>query len=259
MRGILGSLSCAIAPELPCPIPMTDRRQLLQALALGPLASAFAAPARANPVRGYGPLKPVNDEATGLPLLMLPEGFRYRSFGWAGEALSNGGTTPGAADGMGIVKSEGEVFTLVRNHEVMGVAGSFGPAATHYDAPCGGGTTTLRYDRASGKLLEVRGSLSGTLVNCAGGITPWGSWLSCEEIVTPAGHRGMRQGREFQLEKAHGFVFEVPGDGGSKAQALSDLGQFKHEAALVDVDGTVYLTEDAQPAGFYRLLPAKKG
>ncbi len=240
-----------------------QRRPLLQALALSPLASAFTTSAQTRqqgrPAAGYGPLRPVADEATGLPLLMLPEGFSYRSFGWAGEPLANGGVVPGAADGMGIVKAEGETFTLVRNHEILGVGGGFGPAASHYDAGCDGGTVTLRYDRAAGKLLEMRGSLSGTLVNCAGGTTPWGSWLSCEEIVTPAGHTGQLRGQPFKLEKPHGFVFEVPADGASKAQALTALGQFKHEAALVDVDGTVYLTEDAQPAGFYRLLPAKKG
>jgi secreted PhoX family phosphatase len=239
------------------------RRPILQALALSPLASAFTTSAQTRQqgraAAGYGPLRPVADGATGLPLLMLPEGFSYRSFGWAGEALANGGVVPGAADGMGIVRSEGEVFTLVRNHEILGLGGGFGPAASHYDAPCDGGTVTLRYDRAAGKLLEMRGSLSGTLVNCAGGTTPWGSWLSCEEIVTAAGHTGQLRGQPFKLEKPHGFVFEVPADGASNAQALTALGQFKHEAALVDTDGTVYLTEDAQPAGFYRLLPAKKG
>lgn len=236
-----------------------SRRHFLQSLALSSLASAFAAPVRARARPGYGPLRPVTDETTGLPLLLLPEGFRYRSFGWAGETLADGSRMPGAADGMGIVRTEGEVFTLVRNQEVLDVAGSFGAATTHYDPPCSGGTVSLRYDRASGRVLEQRGSLSGTLVNCAGGTTPWGSWLSCEEIVTQAGSTRRIKGRDARLEKAHGFVFEVPADGGSAAQALTDLGQFKHEAALVDTDGTVYLTEDAQPAGFYRLLPARKG
>lgn len=240
------------------------RRRLLQsalaAAALSPLGEAYARLASAQRERSeYGPLHPVADETTGLPLLMLPEGFRYRSFAWAGESLADGSRIPGAADGMGIVRTEGEVFTLVRNHEIMG-GNPFGPAASHYDPICGGGTVTLRYDRQQGKLLDAHGSLSGTLVNCAGGITPWHSWLSCEEIVTPVGHSGKFKGEPFRLEHAHGFVFEVPADGHSKAKALTHLGQFKHEAALVDPhDGTVYLTEDHKTAGFYRMLPTKKG
>ncbi|WP_162245869.1 MULTISPECIES: alkaline phosphatase PhoX [unclassified Roseateles] len=228
--------------------------------ALSPVGEALARVVGARRAGdGYGPLRPVPDANTGLPLLQLPEGFSYRSFAWAGELLADGSRMPGAADGMGIARADGEVFTLVRNHEVMGPT-PFGPAASHYDPACGGGTVTLRYDRRQGKLAEARGSLSGTLVNCAGGITPWGSWLSCEEIVTPVGHSGQFGGKPFRLEHAHGFVFEVPADGVSSAKALTSLGQFKHEAALVDPrDGVVYLTEDHRPAGFYRLLPTRKG
>ena len=235
------------------------------ALALGPLVQALARASGASAVplhgRDFGAVRPVPDESTGLPLLMLPEGFSYRSFGWAGEALAAGfGHIPGAADGMAVVEADGEVYTLVRNHEIFGQGGSFGPPACHYDAPCGGGTVTLRWDRAAGRLLEARGSLSGTLVNCDGGATPWRSWLSCEEFVAPAGSAGLRGRRPYRVERSHGWVFEVPADGISDARPLTALGQFVHEAAAVDpADGTVYLSEDNRPAGFYRFLPTTRG
>ncbi len=53
-----------------------------------------------------GPLLPVNDQTTGLPLLMLPQGYRYRSMAWAGEKLNDGYPSPGACDGMGVVAEE---------------------------------------------------------------------------------------------------------------------------------------------------------
>src|SRR5690606_18160645 len=130
----------------------------------------FASSMRSRMVPGYGPLRPVADEVTGLELLRLPEGFRYRSFGWAGEPLSDGTPCPKQHDGMGVVASDGEIVTLVRNHEQTGLDGAFGPADCHYDPACSGGTTTLRYDLASGKLIEAHASLSGTMQNCAGGV-----------------------------------------------------------------------------------------
>ena len=89
-----------------------------------------------------GPLRDVADEATGLPLLRLPEGFRYRTLSWAGSRLHDGFRVPGAADGMGVVRQEGRQVTLVRNHELKGSSGPIGDHANSYDtAP--GGTTTL--------------------------------------------------------------------------------------------------------------------
>src|SRR5690606_2764037 len=126
---------------------------------------------------GYGPLRPVRDSYTGLPLLMLPKGFRYTTFGWAGQPLDDGTPCPTAHDGMGIVRQRGDRLTLVRNHEQGTLGGAFGPSASHYDPACTGGTTTLEFDNANGVLLAARPSLSGTMLNCAGGVTPWNSWL----------------------------------------------------------------------------------
>ena len=230
-------------------------------LALSPLGRLLASAGTPGDGVGYGPLKPVRDLNTGLPLLMLPKGFTYRSFGWTSEPMADGAPTPGAHDGMGLVRVQGNVATLVRNHEVVRVDGAFGPAASHYDPVCGGGTVTLDFDLAEGKLLRSRPSLSGTLQNCSGGVTPWNTWLSCEEFVSAAGTLPTHRAGMAGLQRDHGFVFEVPADGESRGEPLVGLGQFRHEGATVrPSSGIVYLTEDMEPeAGFYRFQPHRRG
>lgn len=45
-----------------------------------------------------------------------------------------------------------------------------------------GSTTTLVIDDASGRVGSQHPSLAGTIRNCAGDTTPWGGWLTCEEM-----------------------------------------------------------------------------
>jgi secreted PhoX family phosphatase len=245
----------------------TRRRFLGQAgaaaLGLSPLAQLLAAAGgdrgKAIADAGYGPLRAVRDSASGLPLLRLPAGFSYVSFGWAGEALADGKPCPSAHDGMGVVAADGQRLTLVRNHEVTRMDGVIGVDAPTYEAPCSGGTTTLLFDAERGELVEARASLAGTLTNCAGGVTPWGSWLSCEEIVINAARP--QQGARVAPSRDHGFVFEVPAHAAASAQPLRAMGQFRHEAVAVHrSSGALYLTEDLEPsAGFYRFLPKVPG
>ncbi len=230
-------------------------------LALSPLGRLLAnAGQPSGRITGYGALRPSKDLSTGLPLLELPEGFSYRTFGWTGELLDNGARTRGEHDGMGIVRSDGDLLIMVRNHECHSLDGGFAPAAATYDSQCDGGTTTLRFDAAKGEFIDARASLCGTLRNCAGGITPWGTWLSCEELVAPAGKHNV-DGKKITLQRDHGFIFEVPADGLSNARPLLAMGQRKHEAACVhSASGVVYMTEDNDPAaGFYRFIPNKPG
>lgn len=203
-------------------------------------------------------LIPVPDESTGLPLLLLPEGFRYSSYSWAGDPLSTGGLCPPLHDGMGVVSESDGIAVLIRNHEVTQDGRAIGSPAVTYDPIAGAGCTRLRFDMSQETWLDSEVALSGTHRNCAGGITPWGSWLTCEETVDGPG--GAYNLMPLHLRESHGWIFEVPSSGDAKPTPLKDMGRFVHEAVAVDpLTGFVYETEDRDTAGFYRFRPNRQG
>ena len=223
-----------------------------------PGRAPMAAPTRG--AAGYGPLQPARDETTGLPLLRLPAGFRYLTFGWTGDPLADGRATPGAHDGMAAFAAAGSRIRLVRNHEVRS-GGAFADRPL-YDRVGGGGTTTIEFDTATGAVRDAWTSLAGTAVNCAGGPTPWGSWLTCEETVSGPGRiRSLdEEWTAPEYQRPHGYVFEVPAVGAATAEPLRAMGRFVHEAVAVHpATGIVYETEDAGASGFYRFLPNEAG
>ncbi|HAB15928.1 MAG TPA: DUF839 domain-containing protein [Verrucomicrobiota bacterium] len=248
-----------------------------------------------NELSRYGPL--ISDPNR---IFDLPDGFHYTVISRVGDLMSDGFRVPGAPDGMAAFEGENGRVILIRNHELapemtfdgpFGVDNSlFGKAdrARIFDAgegtrPHQGGTTTLVYDPATQTVERQFMSLAGTCRNCAGGPTPWKSWISCEETVEVSWESEKKakkqRGREVEEEasaepakpekrenfneKDHGYNFEVPADSAGSLVTpapLTAMGRFNHEAIAVDPhSGIVYQTEDRDDGLIYRFIPHEPG
>lgn len=250
-----------------------DRRQFVRTLTataagFGGLGRAAATGLLGTPPEdAYGRLQP---DPGGL--LDLPEGFTYQVISRWGEEMDDGLLVPGLHDGMAAFDGGDGRVVLVRNHEIgIGVdprLGAFGPRLERLDridpamlydagltgAPALGGTTTVVYDPASRKVVRHFLSIAGTGRNCAGGATPWGSWITCEEWTQRANE---------SCAVDHGWCFEVPASSRphlAPPRPLRALGRFHHEAVSVSPDGRcLYLTEDRNDGVFFRFVPNEPG
>jgi len=249
-----------------------DRRSFLHRLAIAVTSPALSISSRAADAK-VGPLRPDPDQ-----LLDLPDGYRYRVISRAGDRMSDGLLVPHAHDGMAAFPGENGRIILVCNHEIRPAFLSRSAFADSYDSvpeaikgkvydqgggktPGAGGTTTTVYNPLTGDTERQHLSLAGTELNCAGGPTPWGSWLSCEECFESPGN-GLSSGRFVQREKWHGFVFEVSAydEGLVEPIPIRSMGKFEHEAAAVhEPTGIVYMTEDRHHSLFYRYIPNSPG
>ena len=217
----------APAPEAPRASGAFGRRRLLQGAAAAALAVGFgpafwrtqtaAAAAATKVVPGpYGPLG--DPDRNGL---RLPKGFSSRVVARAGVPIA--GTLyalPIFPDGSATFPASDGGWIQVINSEV----------------PLAGGASAIRY-APDGRITDAYRILEGTSTNCAGGPTPWGTWLSCEETDG-------------------GRVWECDPTGRTPAKVHPAMGVFKHEAACVDPAGEqLYLTEDLSDGCFYRFTP----
>ena len=250
-----------------------NRRQFIKSTTA--VAAGFSALAHATE-RGWVVKEDATSSLGGLvkdpnQILDLPENFSYTMLSRWGETMDDGLLVPGLHDGMAAFNDQQGRVVLVRNHEVgidsPNEYGAFGANNEHLatidasrlfdagagDKPCLGGTTTVVYDTTSKEVVRHYLSLAGTGRNCAGGPTPWNTWLTCEEWV---------QTKDEMCAEDHGWVFEVPASSRPMlytATPIKPMGRFYHEAvAIGPIGGCAYLTEDRNDGVFYRYIPDVK-
>jgi secreted PhoX family phosphatase len=216
---------------------------------------------------GYGPLK---KDRKGF--IDLPDGFKYKIISRMGDKMNDDFYVPGLPDGMGAFPGSDGLTIILRNHEIRfenpDWVGAFKGKKklwenldkelifdTYPDGrPLPGAVTTLVYDTKKQKLISQHLSLVGTVTNCSGGATPWGTWISCEENCENSGDVCLLN---------HGYAFQIPVSTEPeiiKPVPLRSMGRFTREGIAVEPKSNVfYQTEDKTDCLFYRFIPNKYG
>jgi hypothetical protein len=156
--------------------------------------------------------------------IRLPPGFRSRIVAVSGQ------TIPGTHHIWHSAPDGGAIFETIDGWIYV----------SNSERSSRGGVGALRFNR-HGEPIDAYSICQGTFRNCAGGMTPWGTWLSCEEV-------------------SRGIVYECDPYGVRSQTPLPAMGSFSHEAVAVDPIGRrLYLTEDRSEGRLYRYTPNRWG
>ena len=195
-------------------------------------------------------------------VLDIHSSLSYNIISSKGSLMSDGNRVPGNPDGMAAFSVDSNHTVIVRNHELGRSSGKLmGPfkdakkkalslGKKHYDSTAFGGTTNILINNNTNEVVKEYLSLSGTMTNCAGGPTPWNTWLTCEENISKNKKESISHGYVFEVDPKKNYL-QVP-------VPLKNMGRFSHEAVAFDSYGCAYLTEDRSSGLLYKFIPSSQ-
>ena len=225
-------------------------------------ASAFAEPL--NQILQASKSRSISNKMKKDPqkIIDVHQSLSYDIISRQGDLMSDGYRVPGSPDGMAAFSIKNNQTVLIRNHELGRTSGRLmGPfkdssvdvlrlGKMQYDNNAFGGTTSIVIDNSTNKVVKEYLSLVGTMTNCAGGVSPMDTWLTCEENIN----------KKRKNKVPHGYVFEVDPrkDYLQEPVPIKQMGRFQHEAVAFDKYGNGYLTEDRSDGLLYKFVPKSK-
>ena len=164
-----------------------------------------------------GPLQDPNEFG-----VMIPAGMQCRLIAQSGKKLSNSYIWHGSPDGASVFPTDNSGWVYVSNSEL---------------GDNDGGVGVIKFNK-NGDIEDSYSILENSSRNCSGGVTPWNTWLSCEE-------------------HSKGIVWETSPikNDTNYPKKREMLGAFRHEGAAIDPKSNfIYMTHDDMDGYFYRFI-----